>query len=57
MKKQIWQLFKFIELFPPFLTFSLQYKKRNWGHDIPFYTLNLLPAKTQKSIRNNEKLL
>ena len=36
-----------------FLTFNLQYKKSNLDYDIPFYTLNLLPAKTPKSIRNS----
>ena len=42
------------------MTFSLQGNwghdvlgKSNWGHDVSLYTLNLLLAKTQKSIPNN----
>ena len=53
MKKQIWQLFKCIYLFPSFSTFTQQYKKSNRGHDILSYTFSFILAKTQKSIWNN----
>ena len=53
MKKQNWQLFKFVSLFPLFSTFSQQYIISNGGHDILSYTLSFILAKTQKSIRNN----
>ena len=49
MKKQNWQLFKFVSLFPLFSTFSQQYIISNGGHDILSYTLSFILAKTQKS--------